>query len=167
MCHSKVMYSTQWEHKKKVIANQLEPHVKIKFQRTVYSKHISLACLWNVFVELIIVCPWLYFIFIFLIFIYLFRPHWVLVAAHGIFTGACRIFSCGTRALSCGMQTSWLRHADFLVAACMRDLAPDQGSNPGPLHWERKSYSLDHQGSPRTSLTLEATYRESHVKNLC
>ena len=33
---------------------------------------------------------------------------------------------------------SSLRHADFLVAACMWDLVPQPGIEPGPpLHWER------------------------------
>ena len=41
--------------------------------------------------------------------------HRVFVAAHGIFIATCRL----------------------LVAACMRDLVPWPGSNPGHLHWER------------------------------
>ena len=46
---------------------------------------------------------------------------WALVAAHGIFIAACGIFLVATRGIfGCGM---W-------------DLAPDQGSNPDPLHWE-------------------------------
>ena len=27
---------------------------------------------------------------------------------------------------------------------------PDQGSNPGPLHWHADSQALDHQGIPST-----------------
>ena len=29
------------------------------------------------------------------------------------------------------------------------DLVPDQGLNPGPLHWEHGVLALDHQGNPR------------------
>ena len=31
-------------------------------------------------------------------------------------------------------------------------IAPDQGSNPYPLHWQADSYSLGHQGSPEIVL---------------
>ena len=34
-----------------------------------------------------------------------------------------------------------------------RAIFPDQGSNPGPLHWQVDSYPLDHWGSP-----LEAAF---------
>ena len=46
-------------------------------------------------------------------------------------------------ALSCGMQ-------NLLVVAC-GILIPDQGSNPGPLHWERGDLAT---GPPRKSLNL-------------
>ena len=44
--------------------------------------------------------------------------------------------------LSCGTQDLQLLHVDFLVAACELLVAecgiqfPNQGMNPGPLHWE-------------------------------
>ena len=56
------------------------------------------------------------FLFIYL-FVCLFWLLQVLVLACGIFVETCRIFSCST-------QTSSLWPADFLVAACMRDLVP-------------------------------------------
>ena len=33
----------------------------------------------------------------------------------------------------------------------MWDLDPDQGLNPGLLHWERTVLALEHQGSPYQS----------------
>ena len=61
--------------------------------------------------------------FLFLIYIYLFIwLHWVLVVVRGIFVAA--------------HEGSSLRHAGSLVAAC-GIWFPDQGSNLGPLHWER------------------------------
>ena len=65
---------------------------------------------------------------IYLLFINLFWLRQVLVAAHGIFVTACGIFSCS-------IQDLLLRYADSLVVACGIQF-PDQGSNPGPLHWE-------------------------------
>ena len=50
--------------------------------------------------------------------IYLFWLCWVLVVAYGIF--------------SCGMWDLWLQYADFLVAACLWDLVPRPGIEPGP-----------------------------------
>ena len=76
--------------------------------------------------------------FLFYLFIYLFRLHQVLVVAHGIFS--CRIqehflvAACGL--LSCGIQTSQLWHANSQLWHACGIQFPDQGSNPGPLHWE-------------------------------
>ena len=61
--------------------------------------------------------------------IYLSRLCWVLLAAHGIFVVACGsffflFFSRGMRTLSCGMHAG--------------SSSPNQGSNPGPLHWEHE-----------------------------
>ena len=39
--------------------------------------------------------------------------------------------NCGTWDICCGMQTSSLRHVDS-VAACMWDLVPQPGLEPGP-----------------------------------
>ena len=58
---------------------------------------------------------------------------WVLLAAHRIFQ---------------------LRHLGSLVVACELLVVtcgiqfPDQGSNPGPLHWECIVLATGHQGSP-------------------
>ena len=41
----------------------------------------------------------------------------------------------------------------ILVVAC-GILFPDQGSNPGFLHWELRVFALDHQGSPVTLILL-------------
>ena len=42
-----------------------------------------------------------------------------------------------------------LQHANFLVAACMWDLVPRPGIEPGPpCIGSVESYPLDHQGSP-------------------
>ena len=40
-----------------------------------------------------------------------------------------------------------------LVAACEIQL-PDQGWNPGPVHWEFGVFVLDHQGSPPAAFLL-------------
>ena len=45
---------------------------------------------------------------------------------------ACHLSGCGAMAFHCSM-------------AC--GIAPDQGSNPCPLHWQADSYPLYHQGS--------------------
>ena len=37
-------------------------------------------------------------------------------------------------------------HGSSCSAAC--GILPDQGSNPGPLHWQADSQPLRHQGSP-------------------
>jgi len=60
------------------------------------------------------------------------------------------------------LQSRALGHAGFsscgarvnCSAAC--SIFPDQGSNPGPLHWRVDSYSLCYQGSPR-GLLFEST----------
>ena len=64
--------------------------------------------------------------------------------------------SCGTQDLRCGMRASQLWHSDFqlrhsdsqLWRAC-RIQFPDQGLNPGPLHWE---YGVLPTGPPGKSL---------------
>ena len=38
-------------------------------------------------------------------------------------------------------------HGPSCSAAC--GIFPDQGSNPGPLHWQADSQPLHHQGSPK------------------
>ena len=66
-----------------------------------------------------------------MLFIYLFWLRWVLVVACGIFQ---------------------LRHVDFLVAACMQDLAPRPGIEPGLLalgvqsltHWTTREVPYHH-----------------------
>ena len=55
---------------------------------------------------------------------------WLRQTESAILTGACRMFSC--------------HMARFLVAAC-RSV---QGSNPGPLHWERRVLATGAPGSP-------------------
>ena len=92
----------------------------------------------------------LYFLLLFKSFLFLKNILKFILAAPGL--------SCGTWDLRCGMRDFQLRHAGFLLAACrlfsgsMRTLScgmwtsqlqhvcriqfPDQGSNPGPLHWE-------------------------------
>ena len=40
-----------------------------------------------------------------------------------------------------------------LVAACGIQ-CPDQGWNPGPVHWEFGVFALDHQGSPPAAFLL-------------
>ena len=59
------------------------------------------------------------------IFIYLF------IWLHQVLLVACRIFSCGMRDLFLVVA------CELLVAAC-RIQFPDQGWNPGPLHWKRR-----------------------------
>ena len=58
-------------------------------------------------------------------FVCLFWLHWVLVAGFRIFAVACGI-------LCCGMRDPLLQHAGSLVVACMQDLAPRPGIEPGP-----------------------------------
>ena len=50
---------------------------------------------------------------------------------------ACGPYSAGSGAVVQGLRCS---------VAC--GISPDQGSNPGPLHWLLDSYPLLHQGSP-------------------
>ena len=52
--------------------------------------------------------------------------------------------------LSCGIQDLQLWHAGSIVAACTIQF-PDQGSNPGPLHWECRVLPT---GPPGKSLTV-------------
>ena len=46
-------------------------------------------------------------------------------------------------------------HGPSCSTAC--GIFPDQGSNPGPLHWQADSQPLHHQGSPRRSLEISFT----------
>ena len=39
-----------------------------------------------------------------------------------------------------------------LVALVVGGILPDQGSNPGPLHWQANSYPLYHEGNPYTAV---------------
>ena len=59
-----------------------------------------------------------------------------LVAACELLVVACGLLSCGMRTPCCSMQTSQLQHADSQLWHACRIQFPDQGSNPGPLHWE-------------------------------
>ena len=43
---------------------------------------------------------------------------------------------------------SVLRCVASLVATC-GIFAPQQGSNPRPLHWKAEPYAVDHRGSPK------------------
>ena len=40
--------------------------------------------------------------------------------------------------LSCGTQDLLVVASGLLVVACMWIVVPNQGSNPGPLHWEHR-----------------------------
>ena len=57
-----------------------------------------------------------------------------------------------------GCNGSSLQYAGSVIMALgpslgMWDLTfPDQGSNPGPLHWE--SYPLDHRASPKIKVVV-------------
>ena len=46
------------------------------------------------------------------------------------------IYNLAASGLSCGKRNLLVVACELLVAAC-GILFPDQGSNPGPLHWER------------------------------
>ena len=65
----------------------------------------------------------------------------MLVVAHRIFIAVCGIFSCSMWDLS-------VVACELLVATCGIQL-PDQGSNLGPLHWERRVLAT---GPPGKSL---------------
>jgi len=65
---------------------------------------------------------------------------WVLVAAR-------RIFNCSMGTLSCGM---W-------------DLFTDQGSNPGPLHWEHGALATGPPGKSLTLMSHEVWLWTSHL----
>ena len=93
-----------------------------------------------------------FFLFFVCLFVYLFI--WlrrVLVSAHGIFVVACGVF----QLRHSGIFQLW--HAGSLVAA--RELLaaacgiqfPDQGSNPGPLHWECRVLATGPPGKSPTS----------------
>ena len=56
--------------------------------------------------------------------------------------------SCSRRDLRCGMR-------DLLVAACMRDLFPRPGMNPGPLHWEHEILPTGPPGKSQSLLSLD------------
>ena len=69
--------------------------------------------------------------------------------------------------LSCGMWYLWssLWHAGSLVAACKLSAAacgiwlPNQGSNPGPLHWERRVIA----SGPLGKFLSKASFNISHL----
>ena len=81
--------------------------------------------------------------FFFFFSIYLFRLHQVLVAARGIF--------------SCGMRDLLVVDADFLVAACMRDLVPQPEIEPGPP--ALGAWSLTHWTTREVPNTFTETSR--------
>ena len=87
----------------------------------------------------------------FYLFIYLWL-HWVLIVARGIFVAACRL-------LHCGMWTQ-LQHACGIQF-------PNQGSNPGPLHWVHGVLPTGPPGKSLHSIIYQLCYfisLFSHVK---
>ena len=102
-------------------------------------------------------------LFCFVLFFNLFILYLFIYAAPGLSCGM-RDLCCGMqdilvaacRFLSCGMWTSQLWHVDFLIAACgllveacMQDLVPRPGIEPGPpCPGSTESQALNHQGSP-------------------
>ena len=63
--------------------------------------------------------------------------------------------------LSCSTQDLLVAACELLVAACMRDLVPHPGIEPGPLHWEHRSLPI---GPPGKSLTKNFL-RQFHIVN--
>ena len=101
--------------------------------------------------------------FFFLIFIYLFIYLWLcwvfvsvlglspVVASGGHSSSRCTGLSLLRPLLlrSTGSRRAGsviVAHGPSCSAAC--GILPDQGSNPGPLHWQADSQPLHHQGSP-------------------
>ena len=61
---------------------------------------------------------------------------------------------------------SWLQHAVFFFFCCSIGIQfPDQGLNPGHLHWKHQSQPLDHQGSP-LGKTLESPLDCKEIKSV-
>ena len=99
-------------------------------------------------------------------------------ASHGGGFSCCRARALGARASvavarglsSCGLQALERRsvivvHGLSCSAAC--GIFPDQGSNPGPLHWQADSQPLCHQGSPDPLLILEFLAANFNLEVLC
>ena len=77
----------------------------------------------------------------------IYAAHGIFVATCGIFPAACEIFVAACKTFSCGMQGTLVVACELSVAACGIKF-PDQGWNPGPLHWEHGALAT---GSPGKS----------------
>ena len=94
-------------------------------------------------------------VFICNVYLYLFKQHFIYLFGC---TGSqvrhmkSSLFSCSTwNYLSLGAA------CEFVVACGIQ--FPDQGSNPGPLHWRMESQLLDHQGRPQGKFSIRFCYR--------